>query len=188
MSFGCLSMLWCSTCCRDKPKEQLSARVKKKVSFNLNVTAYKPLPKNAETDEEIEEETASNFEENPLRNGPFPSNHRYQNCRDGYDEEDDDVKLEDSDPDDEDIDDLNDLDEEYGFHCYGNDSGSPKEAEFSRKLSSFSQLYQDEYNTDHEGNRNKRDRNRYVSSVLNPIENLSQWKEIKTREASVLKH
>ena len=39
--------------------------------------------------------------------------------------------------------------------------------------------------TDGDPKRNDRDRSQYISSLLNPVENLTQWKAVKARTAAV---
>ncbi|KAA8527800.1 hypothetical protein F0562_035331 [Nyssa sinensis] len=198
-----------------KPKEQLSSGIKKKVSFNLNVKTYEPLPRDdttnyfSETDEgehcDKYEETAK--ESVPLSlskgnsMGSYPSNYRYLNCRDSYDEEDG-IKLEESDLDDDD----NDEEEDDGDSDVGDDQKMSQE-ELSDQFCSLSmesekrvpstQLGEDKMAfrapTDQElkkleSNRNARDRSQYVHSVLNPVENLTQWKAVKSKAAPPLKH
>ena len=123
-----------------KIKEISSIKIGKKMSFNLNVQTYEPL-KDDETvywlsksdEDEMREKNCERFANGSLsttvseekstesKMGPFPSNHRYQNCRDSYDDEEDEDDMahigsdldEDDDVDDEfeyDYDNENDID------------------------------------------------------------------------------
>ncbi|CAI9118080.1 OLC1v1019595C1 [Oldenlandia corymbosa var. corymbosa] len=198
-----------------EPKESTIAKVKKKVSFNLNVKTYEPLPKE---DEETmwgydEEETAGasmkflNYEDNLMSSklGSFPANYRYQNCRDTYDEEDD-IELDEIDLDDDEDEDYDkelDFDEEDFVECHDYGSSNMSQVE-GRQLNSApvesderaktSQLAaqgrgnnpnQDLNKT--EPDQSARSRSQFGCSVLNPIENLSQWKEVKANSKQQLK-
>ncbi|KAM7462471.1 hypothetical protein LguiA_030592 [Lonicera macranthoides] len=201
---------------RDEPKERLSSKIKKKVSFNLNVRTYEPI-QNEEvndhfSDEEPEKDTISKLQpqndSTGSRTGPYPSNHRYQNFRDSYDEYDDDIELEESDIDDNFV--TDEEEEEYSRES-DDDYESPKTSQKenldpfyssktdSGKSTSFSRS--DEGETGNflriralkgeevqkvESNR-VRDRSQYVHSVLNPVENLTQWKAIKARATPTVK-
>ncbi|XP_027120252.1 uncharacterized protein [Coffea arabica] len=202
---------------RDKPKESSSAKIKKKVSFNLNVKTYEPLPNDelsncnlSEGEEKTmweynQEETAGasmkyfNYEDNLMASkiGSFPSNYRYQNCRDSYDEEDE-MELEDSDLDDEDeLDfDEDDIGESYDFRsqklCQASveEEGKVTTDQLAEKGSNLMQpqvLQHQEHNKT-ESNQNARNRSHNVFSVLAPVENLTQWKEVKAKTRQQLKH
>lgn len=213
---------------RDKPKDRPSSKIKKKVRFNLNVKTYEPIPNDETADyfsesceketwdkneEETEKSTISskNCEGNSIGSGmvSYPSNYRYQNFSDSYDEEDE-IRLEESDLDD---DEFSDTDEEDG--CDSNDEEDngwkTRELEFieqfytqnkgsNEKKVSNAELAVEKSNNlvllhalpvqelkKFEGNNNARDRSLYVHSVLNPVENLSQWKAIKARSKPPLK-
>lgn len=199
-----------------KGKERSILRIKKKVSFNLNIKAYEPLPNHdftsylSESEEEKCEENkqetakASNDSE-ASKTSSYPSNYRYQNCRDPYDE-DDDIKLEESDDDD-----IDDGDEEYDGDSDNSDNFKMCQEEFSEQFCSLSmdsekrvtsvQLGDDKTNNlmpitaslDQElkklglNHKAARDRSQYVFSVLNPVENLTQWKAVKAKATPPLK-
>ncbi|KAI6693630.1 hypothetical protein NL676_021340 [Syzygium grande] len=139
----------------------------------------------------------------------YSENNRYQNCRDSSDEEeellydDDDFELEDEDDDigsDDDID------------CYGNmqDSRTSQKQiplQFNSSVSSSmkeqvslwrSDVDKTENLISHHSmsvletktlstSENARCRTQYVDSVLNPVENLMQWKRVKAN-ATLVKH
>ncbi|CAK9139535.1 unnamed protein product [Ilex paraguariensis] len=185
----------------DKHREKSSRRTKKKVSFNLNVKTYEPISKDEETAWEDNEEETEKAGISMERMGSYPSNYRYRNWRDGYDE-DDDIELEESDLDGND---SYDSDEEDNHG-----SNNLKQVEFSKHFDSLSmelekrvslaQLAQNKTRTTMhhcasldeelkkpESNSHARDRSRYVHSVLNPVENITQWKAVKATETPPLK-
>ena len=204
MSLFCLFL-------RDKPKEQSSFKIRKKVSFNLNVQTYEPIPTDyslLESDEEGEkekkgEETAkrglipsfSKWHSTALTMGAYPSNYRYQNCTYNYDDEDE-LEYEEIDLDDDDyendIDDYHDSDDNEGYGHNGihhdesqeEDSGQLESSNMeSQESVSLTRLVKDKINVNPPSASNARDRSQYVHSVLNPIENLSQWKAVKAKAA-----
>ncbi|WOH01801.1 hypothetical protein DCAR_0521186 [Daucus carota subsp. sativus] len=135
--------------------------------------------------------------------GSYPQNHRYNNCRDSDDEAVE-SEYEDSDLDDEEED-------EYGDDDYDDEinDGSvlcqevwsetiPVESKESRTGVSLKRVGSEEVDSpvpcvmpEQEVktlllNRNARDRSVYVHPVLNPVENLSQWKAVKSKGTSLL--
>lgn len=218
-----LSLIYCilifSIVNRDEPKDRLSSKIKKKVSFNLNVRTYEPIRNEEVTDhfsdEESEKDTISKLQSQNDSTGsmigPYPSNHRYQSFRDSYDECDD-IELEESDIDDDFVDtDEEDEEEEDSQECnddydspktsqkenldpfYSSKTDSGKSISFSRsdegETGNFLRIraLQDDGVLKVESNRSVRDRSQYVHSVLNPVENLTQWKAIKARATPTVK-
>ncbi|XP_043690602.1 protein JASON-like [Telopea speciosissima] len=194
---------------RDKPEEQLSFSARKKVTFDLNVQTYEHVPApeatnySSENDEEKErgkeeEKTAKTTESLSVSEddsvtsslGSYPPNHRYQNCRDS-DDEDGGIESDESDLDD----DEDDFDEEdieptefkeessESFFSLPVESRTEtcatppneKEVNSSTKICSSPERELKTLPL----NQNVRDRSKYVHSVLNPVENLSQWKAVK---------
>jgi len=193
------------SCCgyRDnEPKDENKARIRKRVRFNLEVTTYQLLPADDDTTNSLEFEGVKNsWEERqededeqpttkvfvgyaPLSKPKYASNHRYSNCCD----EEDECHV---DNDDDDIEDeLSDLDEDDDAD------------EFDSCLIDADKIYHEEIPDEHQhiisvplrssedgdlwtGDGLKlttRFRSQYVVPVLNPIENLSQWKSIKARK------
>lgn len=117
---------------RDKPKHSLSSKIRKKVSFNLNVKMYEPVPSDETADcfpvsNEIETweksgQVMKKLTKSSLNHGDegnsvgpemvlYPANYRYQNISGSYDEEDD-IRFEESDLDDDDDDFAGETDEE----------------------------------------------------------------------------
>ncbi|KAE8725934.1 Detected protein of unknown function [Hibiscus syriacus] len=140
-------------------------KIRKKVSFNLNVQTYEPIPDEETTtyqflksveEEEEKEKNGGEAVSSSLQMNVYPSNYRYQNCRDSYDEEDG-MLYEESDleEDDDQFESLN--------------MDSTKEDD----------LIQSDDSTDG----NARTTSQYLCSVLNPVENTTQWKDIKARAA-----
>ncbi|XP_015087998.1 mitotic apparatus protein p62 [Solanum pennellii] len=171
---------------RDKPKESSKRKVKKKVSFNLDVKTYERIQddENNTTYFSEEEEKTNKQETAKASMSMYPSSHRYYNCNNSYDEEEDEIILEDSD-----IDDLDDDEEEedYGVSdddddddgVGGDESADSLHIEAENKYGNVEKLNTDELN---EVSRNHR------SSVLLPVENLTQWKAVKARGAQQVKH
>ncbi|XP_068663984.1 protein JASON-like [Aristolochia californica] len=172
--------------------ENLSFNSRKKVTFDLNVNTYIEVHNSTEVlssyeaDEEKEREngdtkaekqneasTDSASRPNPIS---FPSNHRYQNCvlSDGeVDDDDDDVEYGSSDFEEDDDDD--DIEESYES-CFsiplGSEQKTTPDFEAKREVNSPTPII---------SVNGPRDRSQYVHSVLNPVENLSQWKAVKAK-------
>lgn len=182
-----------------KAEEQLSPVARKKVTFDSNVKTYEHvfpeeevadnLPEDSEEGKKEKEESSvkSNLSQSSSEassitsSGSYPTNHRYQNCRESDDEEE--LEYEDSDLDDEDEEGELDFDDVYEDDNDGivesRIAGSKvdsKEVDSSVVTSGLN-----------EGakpimvNRAARDRSAYVHSVLNPVENLTQWKALKAK-------
>ncbi|KAK4856516.1 hypothetical protein QYF36_018390 [Acer negundo] len=190
-------------------KERSSIKIRKKVSFNLNVQTYEPLSKDEtsyHSDEEEEREkngadaakasvsAVSGSDSSVSKMGSFPSNYRYQNCIDSYDDEGDMADIEsDLDFDDDDEDDEDEDEEYYSGNEFDDEI---RQKEFLEQLNSQSMADEEKFNSHMqltaskdgelkpvESIRNARNRSQYISSVLNPVENLTQWKAIKARTA-----
>lgn len=180
---------------RDEVKEPKSVKRKKKVTFNLNVQVYEPNPYAYQVLNNEEEENKNNTAEPegsaalPVR---YPTNHRYF----GYDEEDE-VAYEDSDIDDyDDDDDEYDWDDDGSDENLGNDEDevydeNTKQKELSQ--SCYSSVAEDRVknkmpvaknDAELKSNLSGRDRSMEMHSVLSPVENLTQWKAIKTKVSS----
>ncbi|KAJ1694006.1 hypothetical protein LUZ63_010704 [Rhynchospora breviuscula] len=148
---------------------------RKKVNFDLKAKTYKQVGERSE--DEIEEETVP---KSRLLLSPtcvtFPSNHCYQNC-DNYDEieemeeEEEDEEEDFCFSDDEEVEGLNELDgvglDEIGIRIEGNDKSY--ESFFSFPTDKETELL----------GLHTRDRSQFVYHVLNPVENISQWKRAK---------
>ncbi|CAK9149979.1 unnamed protein product [Ilex paraguariensis] len=141
--------------------------------------------------------------------GSYPQNHRYQNCRDS----DDEAEYGDSDLDDDDEEGEEEEEEEredYGDYDEDGDDRIEVKEVWSESIPTTSM----ESRTDSSSvraimevvespmalcgfsgqgvecigsNRNARDRSVYVHPVLNPVENLTQWKAVKSKGAPLLK-
>ncbi|KAF6156249.1 hypothetical protein GIB67_030252 [Kingdonia uniflora] len=191
---------------RDELEEQqLSLSIRKKVTFDLNVKTY-------EEDNSIQEENPEDDEEEekdkliPSSVGSFPLNHRYQNCVTSDDDDDDDdgceegIESEESDLDEEEDDEEDgDLyDDQRRIEVESSESLFSLPIE-SRKYGYGSPVAEKEVNSPmkpvngeikaFQSNENARDRSQYIHSVLNPVENLTQWKVVKGKPTSpVIKH
>ncbi|KAK8478824.1 hypothetical protein V6N13_037602 [Hibiscus sabdariffa] len=186
----------------NKAKERPSAKIRKKVSFNLNVQTYEPIPDDETTTyrflQSVEEEENekkggeagkgslpffSDGVSSSLQTNVYPCNHRYQNCRDSYDEEDEMVYEEsdledddgyfDDDDDDCDNDIIDDRFESLNMDSTNGDDLIQLDEDKSKNQMSLCG------STDG----NAKIRGQYLCSVLNPVENTTQWKEIKARAA-----
>ncbi|KAK1313977.1 hypothetical protein QJS10_CPA06g00068 [Acorus calamus] len=161
---------------RSPPRNQKAEEVsiKKKVSFNLDVTTYSELPALEDTNESEKEREIEVAEEKGQPNpeaktsspgaGPFGSNHRYANWAGSDDDEDavfEDCEFDDDEEDDGDISDACESDEEEPEESY--DSVFSLPIDRARQFSPPTE----------------------VSTV---VENLSQWKSVKSRKPSLEKH
>ncbi|XP_060181171.1 uncharacterized protein LOC132610790 [Lycium barbarum] len=186
---------------RDKPEEQLSLSARKKVTFDSKVTTYEPvvsvyestdsLPETKKFGEDERDEgesiakssqSNSSSEEGSIISsvGSYPPNHRYQNCRDSDDEAE---EFGDSDLDEESgLDDDND--EDYADSDYEDEFVGHKVNE--QEVDSPTLMFEKETRKG-ETKRYVRDRSAYIHPVLNPVENLTQWKTIKSKAAEPLK-
>ncbi|KAM3326210.1 protein JASON [Capsicum chacoense] len=130
--------------------------------------------------------------------GSYPTNHRYQNCRDSDDEAE---EFGDSDLDEEC--DPNDDEDYRDSDCEGGEVWSEPVAAASfgsKGGQSFHQVKEQEVDSPTlvfdvpdkemrkgETNGYVRDRSAYIHPVLNPVENLSQWKSVKSHAAEPMK-
>lgn len=198
--------------CRVKSEEQSSSTgSRKKVTFDSNVKTYEhvlpeevadSLPESVEDgnkEKEMEEnsvkstQSQSSSEASSITSssGSYPPNHRYQNCRESDDELDyEDSDIDDDDGEDEDDDGVLDYDD-----AYEDENDEFFESRIAgRKLDSkeidssvvISGLDEEEARPIMV-NRAARNRSGYVHSVLNPVENLTQWKAVKARGKPPLK-
>ncbi|KAL2321081.1 hypothetical protein Fmac_030050 [Flemingia macrophylla] len=185
-----------------KPEGKLNVSPRKKVTFDVNVKMYEPEQVADLQPEKCEEERAlvenlsqskSYSKESPVVVS-YPTNHRYHNCScTGEDEEDGAVEYWDSDLTDEDEDDGDsDMGEEYDEVGEDFEDG----VVYSRSINGASKGFVEEvespiqvYDKDVKSiglNRNVRDRSVYIHPVLNPVENLTQWKAIKAKRTPSL--
>ncbi|CAL0321159.1 unnamed protein product [Lupinus luteus] len=173
-----------------KEKNSVKIKKKKKVTFNLNVQIFEPNPTTYQTlDNEEEENENNNAEPEGERSESltmrYPSNYRYYNCMDGYDEIDEIVceeyEIEDYENDDDDEDEYDWDDGGSSDESLGSDNAEVSDQNTEQKK--LSQLKdQNEYEL--KWNYSGRDRCINKHSVLIPVENLTQWKEIKAKVAS----
>ncbi|MCD7449507.1 hypothetical protein HAX54_053099 [Datura stramonium] len=206
---------------QDRPEEQLSLSARKKVTFDSKVTTYEPVSIYESTDSLPEtkksggnegeaggcllaksSQSYSSSEEGSVISsvGSYPTNHRYQNCRDSDDEAEefgDSYLDEECDLDDDDDEDIVDSGCEGG----GVWSESVAAASFESKGDkSFQQVKEKEVDSptlmfgvpQRETRKGEtlgyvRDRSAYIHPVLNPVENLSQWIGVKSKAAEPLK-
>ncbi|KAL4281276.1 hypothetical protein GQ457_03G019890 [Hibiscus cannabinus] len=178
----------------NKAKERPSAKIKKKVSFNLNVQTYEPISddetttsgfykvlkkKKMKRNEEQLGKGASLFfidsVSSSLQTNVYPCNHRYQNGRDKNDEEDEMVYEE------------SDLEDDDGYFDDVDDCGCDNDIIDDRfeSLNIDSTKGDDLIQLDKDKSKNQRSlcgstngnakiRCQYLCSVLNPLENTNQ--------------
>ncbi|KAJ7977200.1 Protein JASON [Quillaja saponaria] len=185
---------------QDKSEEQLSFSTRKKVTFDTNVKTYEHVypdevpaipPESEEGGKKEEDSTRSSHSKSSSEDssvtstGSYPQNHRYQNCRDS-DEEYKELDYDGSDvSDEEEDDDLGgEYDEFYDGMIDSRTRFSAAKTEDVESGNSICGLSGGEVKP----NPNARDRSVYVHSVLNPVENLTQWKAAKARGTSPLRH
>ncbi|XP_010542902.1 PREDICTED: eisosome protein SEG2-like [Tarenaya hassleriana] len=175
--------------------------IRKRVTFDSNVRTYEHVlqEESAELPKEVREERSA--EEKPVKpsrtesssesssvtsnsSGSFPPNHRYQNCR-----ESDDERVDGSDCDESDLDDDWLLDEDYYSDDDDDDDGY-----YQNKLPSYKEVYTEEIadnGLDIEeakprgSNASARDRSSYIHPVLNPVDNFTQWKSVKSKVRTI---
>ncbi|CAH8278435.1 unnamed protein product [Arabidopsis lyrata] len=170
-------------CGKVEEKQSLSPSPnRKRVTFDTNVTTYEHIvvDESVELFEEKKEEVKSRQERDITTSnssGSYPSNHRYQNCRESDDEEEDVTDCDESDL--EDIDDGGLLDEDY----YNDDNYEDKLHNWDKVVytEEIADNVMDIKRIEEKSNVSARDRSGYVNAVLNPIENLSQWKAVKSK-------
>lgn len=175
---------------QDKSDEQLSVSSRKKVTFDSNVKTYEPVladeVEEKKSEESVKEEalvkSKSSFSEDSsvTSAGSYPLNHRYQNCRDS-DIEDEEIDYGDSDlSDEEDHDEIkeecNEVSEDFGED--GRVATTAADHVFAEEIVDVKSTG---------SNPNARDRSIYVHPVLNPVENLTQWKNVKAKRTPPLR-
>ncbi|KAI3449812.1 hypothetical protein Pfo_006477 [Paulownia fortunei] len=132
--------------------------------------------------------------------GSYPPNHRYHNARDSDDEAEE--------YGDSDLDDLDDLDDEDDYDDYDEDidariagqevwsesvltasvesrTGNPSAQAIGEEVES--PMAPDEEVKAFVSKTNARDRSDYINSVLNPVENITQWKAAKAKGTHLLR-
>ncbi|CAL9154892.1 unnamed protein product [Musa hybrid cultivar] len=178
------------------------SRTRKKVTFNLNVQTYeevsgdedsKCLLEDDEGPEAVDEDGKPHEGQDEFspKLGAFPLNHRYQNCEISDDDGSDCGGDEEEDYSDSDFDEEED--DEVGTEEKEEES---YDSFFSLAIDEEPQRLQEVRSPEPKcpsspgrqpillaGGGNKRDRSQYVHPVLNPVQNLTQWKEVKVHSA-----
>ncbi|CAN1192999.1 hypothetical protein LINPERHAP2_LOCUS41816 [Linum perenne] len=167
----------------EKDESTTSEILRKRVTFDSNVMTYEPpsvkesaefLPQEEEepditintqtqSQSDVSSETSSATSSSTTS---YPSNHRYQNYRDSDDELDLEDDQSDSDSDD---DDGEEEEDDYDYEDMYDDDPSNR----------FTSLA-----AANEEGKAGRNRSGYVHQVLNPVENLSQWKAVKSKKTA----
>lgn len=135
--------------------------------------------------------------------GSYPPNHRYHNARESDDEAEEYGDSDLDDLDDEDEDEYSDDDEDVNARFPGHEvwsesvltasmesrTGNSSPPAIRQEVESPMVKTQLPYEEVKEfGSRtNARDRSDYINSVLNPVENITQWKAVKSKGTSLLK-
>ncbi|CAN6296605.1 unnamed protein product [Urochloa humidicola] len=181
---------------RDSTDDMCLAVVKKKVTFDPNVTTYEPttIPEEDGEGADAEDGGASGEKDWMLapecaKSEAFPLNHRYNNCADSdndseYEdaEEEEYDEFEDEDEDEEEEDGLDecaiddDEEEEHGLLGIGRSEKEACESLFLLPISKASKESGAQVVATGE-----------APAVLNSVENLTQWKEAKPRAAAAPK-
>ncbi|ESQ36527.1 hypothetical protein EUTSA_v10007735mg [Eutrema salsugineum] len=157
---------------------------RKRVTFDSKVKTYEHivLQESVELLQEEKEEVKSeersligqsSSENSEVASGTYPSDHRYRNCRESDDE------VEEDELDCTEGDDL-DEDEEY----YSDEAFSEDKLHHQAK-----QVYTEEIDDAklRRSNESVRDGHHYAQGVLNPVENLTQWKAAKSKGTTIQK-
>ncbi|XP_073302713.1 uncharacterized protein [Primulina huaijiensis] len=192
---------------RPEGEDQLSPSPRKRVTFNANITTHEhyslyestdSLPEgnlNVQKEKELNPRSSSQpqfEEENSVKSCIvlYPPNHRYHNARD-RDSEDEAEDYGDSD--------FDDLEDDYGdeddIDCISDGqemwSGSTLipslESRTENQLTSFIKTQFLEEDSTPVLKTQARNRSDYVNSVLNPVENVTQWKAAKSKGTCLLK-
>ncbi|KAJ0809678.1 putative protein JASON [Helianthus annuus] len=153
---------------REKTEVPLSLKRRKKVTFDTNVTTYEPIQVYDSTESLLEKnEKGETFPKSSEPDSVVSSipNYRYGNCVES-DDDIDDLEHEDYDLDDDDED--YDLEDEEHYDDNIDDDCHDHHHHDEILVPSM------------ELKRIARDGNGYIPSVLNPVENLSQWKALKS--------
>lgn len=162
-------------------KKHSPSPTRKRVTFDSNVKTYEHIELFEEKKEEVKKKkpfkscSSEGSDITSSSSGSYPSNHRYQNCRESDDEVDDLTDCDESDLDD---------DDELLEEDYYSDGES-----YEAKLHKWdTKVYTEEIADNvldieriQENSASGRDRSGYVNAVLNPIENLTQWKAVKSK-------
>uniref|UniRef100_A0ACD5URG2 Uncharacterized protein n=1 Tax=Avena sativa TaxID=4498 RepID=A0ACD5URG2_AVESA len=191
---------------REVSEEDSRSGGKKKVTFDMNVKTYEDTTLSDEEGELSEpvkwmkDEDVEHVQKSVL----LPENHRYGNCIDSDDDNgdeygEDDNYGDDSEAEEDFVDCKIDLVDEEEMRT-GENTEESHESLFSLPMSKDQQNGQEvsspvpkssvtpaqEESPLIHGN-NHRDRSQYVRPVLNPVQNLSQWKEVKAQAGPVKK-
>ncbi|XP_078427788.1 uncharacterized protein LOC144700213 isoform X2 [Wolffia australiana] len=163
---------------REESDKSTFSSPKKKVTFDLNVTTYEQIPAAIDSSLVLRKEEDKQTCKDNISEG-LPSNHRYKNCAADEDEDEDGyVYDDDSDEEDEDDDDelpVNEEDESYDSY-FSLQLEKEKQRECNEVTSAAKPAAAPPIAAAQPGV--ARDRKDYVLSVLNPVENLSQWKSV----------
>ncbi|XP_062216838.1 uncharacterized protein LOC133916951 isoform X2 [Phragmites australis] len=193
---------------RDSTDDVCLAVVKKKVTFDPNVTTYEAaaIPEDDGEGADPEEDEANREKEWMLapecaNSEAFPLNHRYSNCVDC----DNDSEEEEEDEDDDEYEDCSEQEDGFDVCAIDNEeeehgllglARGEEEACESLFLLPISKMSKESGGLDAAASVTTpeapaacatRDRSEHVNPVLNSVENLTRWKEAKSRAAATPK-
>ncbi|TKY53683.1 hypothetical protein E2542_SST25224 [Spatholobus suberectus] len=186
---------------REKCKEQTSGKNRKRVRFNLNVQIYEPnLTAYQILDNEEEESDNNNAatEGSAALTMTYPSNYRYYNYREGFDDEDE-ITNEESDI--EAYDDTDEFNDSHGDSDGGEDKKEFEACNQITRQKEFLELYSlvaeeriknqlplAPNDAEMKSNLSGQNRSMCTHSVMSPVENLTQWKAIKAKVTPSNRH
>ncbi|XP_071717646.1 uncharacterized protein [Rutidosis leptorrhynchoides] len=184
---------------RPKNEEPLGVSTRKKVTFNANVTTYEHIEVYDSTESLLEKnekgetfpksgqthsDSGSQDNSDVVSVGSYPPNYRYGNCLENddevadYEDEIDDCLDDEEEEEDYDVDDDDDVDDDRIICEEVWCESIPVPSTESRTESTSVEKVK--VNTC-----NARDRSTYIDPVLNPVENISQWKAIKSKPTNI---
>ncbi|KAL5711962.1 hypothetical protein ACHQM5_014183 [Ranunculus cassubicifolius] len=174
----------------DKLEEQLNINTRKKVTFAVNVQTYEETSTQEIVNEGSEDEKGKEHSRlnslSPDDSKFFPSNHRYENCSNSDDEYEAESEGSDLEDDEDDYYDYEDEDEHKQTVVSESSESFFSLPSAVQKRGSESPLAEKEVNSPQPKEQNST-RDRVNHSVLNPIENLTQWKAVKMGSKPPLK-
>lgn len=139
-------------------EEKGTKKTRKRVTFDLNVQTFEPalLPSRYENYCSDDEDEDGKGELSNASSSVYPPNYRYHNCVDSFEEKEDELGYGESDLEDED-------------YYYTDDETD----------------YEDDADDEDEDENEEDGDNKDVTPLLNPVENMQQWKAVKAKPVRV---
>ncbi|URD91189.1 hypothetical protein MUK42_26613 [Musa troglodytarum] len=183
---------------RENLEQGSCSSTRKKVTFGLNVTTYEEalVDNDPNCSSEVDEETEAIDEGRKPNDGQdksspvsgiFPLNHRYQNCESS----DDDIEYDEEECGDSDFDEEEDNEtviegnEEESYDSFFSLPIDKQPSQSLQEVNSPNPASSPDRQPILVAGGSMRDRSQFVHPVLNPVENLSQWKVVKARAMPV---